>query len=126
MRRCHQDRTRLGAPRPVKGHHHHRPRGGNRSGNPGKSGRRRFHASRPHLDSAAILPLNRGIARQEQKSQRLATRENPAGTSPHRWPLTTRHCLFHSAIFATCTSKPVLGSSDVSENALKPSPLISV
>ncbi len=43
-------------------------------------------------------------------------------------PLTTGHWpLFsYSAILATCTSKPVLGSSDVSENALNPSPLTSV
>jgi hypothetical protein len=33
---------------------------------------------------------------------------------------------FYSAIFATCTSKPVFGSSEVSANALKPSPLTSV
>ena len=32
----------------------------------------------------------------------------------------------HSAIFATWTSKPVFGSGDVRENALKPSPLASV
>jgi hypothetical protein len=32
----------------------------------------------------------------------------------------------HSAIFATCTSKPVFGRSDVNANALKPLPLTSV
>ena len=34
--------------------------------------------------------------------------------------------LFYSVIFATCTANPVLGSNDVSSNALKPSPLTSV
>ena len=37
-----------------------------------------------------------------------------------------RNRFSHSAILATCKSNPVFGNSDVSSNALKPSPAISV
>ena len=40
-------------------------------------------------------------------------------------PLIFYFAAFYSAILAMCTSKPVLGKSEVSENALNPSPLTS-
>ena len=46
-----------------------------------------------------------------------------AGTNNNR-PLAPDHA--YSAIFARWTSNPVFGSSDVSSNALKPSPVTSV
>ena len=60
----------------------------------------------------------------------LALRMTPKHLPASVLVLGTRYSVLatrnYSAIFATCRSNPVLGSNDVSSNALKPSPVISV
>src|SRR4029077_9691945 len=59
--------------------------------------------------------VRKGFAR---RMERRASSPVHGGVAPHRG-----NCA--SAILATCTGKPVFGSSDFNSNTLKPSPVIS-